>query len=144
MNALFLIDTNVLSELMRVQPDEQVLNWFERQADAGLFTSSITKAEIFLGIELLQQGKRRTHLEAVANIIFTEDFSGRCLPFDSQSAEVYAQIVANRQRLGKPITTEDAQIAAIALTANIVLVTRNTKDFVEINGLKLVNPWESD
>ncbi|TNJ38874.1 type II toxin-antitoxin system VapC family toxin [Chlorobaculum thiosulfatiphilum] len=144
MKASFLIDTNVLSELMRVQPDERVLKWLERQADTELFTSSITKAEIFLGIAVLQQGKRRTHLEAAAYVMFTEDFSGRCLPFDSQSAEVYAQIVANRQRLGKPITTEDAQIAAIALTANHTLVTRNTKDFVEINGLKLVNPWESD
>ena len=144
MNASFLIDTNVLSELMRVQPDVQVLNWLERHADAGLFTSSITKAEIFLGIALLQKGKRRTHLEAAAQAMFTEDFFGRCLPFDGQSAEVYARIVAERQRLGKPITTEDAQIAAIALTANLTLVTRNTKDFVEIEGLKLVNPWGSD
>jgi predicted nucleic acid-binding protein len=144
MKASFLLDTNVLSELMRTQPDEKVLKWFDRHGDADFFTSSITKAEIFLGIAVLQQGKRRTHLEAAAQAMFTEDFSGRCLPFDGQSAEVYARLVADRQRLGKPITSEDAQIAAIALTANLTLVTRNTKDFVEINGLKLVNPWESD
>jgi len=144
MSASFLIDTNVLSELMRTQPEEKVLQWFEHHGDADFFTSSITKAEIFLGIALLENGKRRSHLDAAAQAMFTEDFSGRCLPFDNQSAEVYARLVADRQRLGKPITTEDAQIAAIALIANLTLVTRNTKDFLEINGLKLVNPWESD
>lgn len=141
MSASFLIDTNVLSELMRSQPEVQVLNWFERHIDAEFFTSSITKAEIFLGIALLQKGKRRTQLEAAAKSMFTEDFSGRCLPFDTPSAEVYARLVADRQRLGKPITTEDAQIAAVALSANLTLLTRNTKDFVDIEGLKLVNPW---
>lgn len=141
MSTSFLIDTNVLSELMRSQPDVQVLNWFERHIDAEFFTSLIIKAEIFLGIALLQKGKRRTKLDAAAQAMFNEDFSGRCLPFDGQSAEAYARIVADRQRLGKPITTEDAQIAAVALSANLTLLTRNTKDFVDIEGLKLVNPW---
>jgi toxin FitB len=82
----FLIDTNVLSELMRTQPDFQVMNWFELHGDASCFTSSITKAEIFLGIALLPESKRRNRLTEAAEKMFSTDFSERCLSFDNQSA----------------------------------------------------------
>jgi toxin FitB len=142
MSHTFLIDTNVLSELMRSKPDPQVISWFDLHVDAECYTSSITKAEIFLGLALLQEGMRRTRLTIAAEKMFSDDFSERRLPFDDQSAIMYAEVVSLRRGTGKPISTEDAQIAAIALTHNLTLVTRNTKDFMAIEGLMLVNPWE--
>jgi predicted nucleic acid-binding protein len=142
MSRAFLIDTNVLSELMRTQPDMQVVRWFDEHVDAECYTCSITKAEIFLGIALLPAGIRQTRLTVIAEKNFSEDFSGPCLPFDDQSAIIYAKVVSHRRRTGKQMSTEDAQIAAIALTHDLTLVTRNTKDFMGIEGLMLVNPWD--
>lgn len=138
-----LLDTNVLSELMRPEPDVRVMAWFARQAAATSHTSAITHAEILLGIALLPAGKRRDGLALAAEQMFAEDFAGRCLPFDSSAAAEYALIVAARARGGKPISTEDAQIAAIALARQLALVTRNTKDFENIEGLALENPWQA-
>jgi predicted nucleic acid-binding protein len=140
MNGIIL-DTNVLSELMRAQPDPKVLSWFSRQTDAQFYTTAITKAEILLGIALLPVGKRRDMLADAAEKMFQEDFSGNCLPFDESCTVLYATVVASRQRLGFSMTTEDAQIAAIALSHNLPLATRNTKDFLHIDGLMLYNPW---
>jgi predicted nucleic acid-binding protein len=139
-----LLDTNVLSELMRPEPDAGVMAWFERQAAATFHTSAITRAEILLGIALLPAGKRRDSLALAAEQMFAEDFAGRCLPFDSAAVAESALIVAARTRAGKPISTEDAQIAAIALARQLVLATHNTKDFEHIEGLKLENPWKAD
>ena len=135
------LDTNVLSELMRAQPDPMVLSWFSGQTDAQFYTTAITKAEIFLGIALLPIGKRRDMLADAAEKMFQEDFSGNCLPFDESCTVIYASVVANRRRSGFLMTTEDAQIAAIALSHNLPLATRNTKDFLHIDGLILYNPW---
>lgn len=140
--AFYLLDTNVLSELMRSQPDPRVMAWFAAQADAEYFTTAISQAEILLGIALLPKGKRRSSLSQTAMLMFQEDFSGRCLPFDDRASGIYALLVASRREAGRPITTEDAQIAAIALTHQLTLVTRNIKDFVHIGKLKIVNPWE--
>ena len=141
MSSSFLVDTNVLSELMRSQPDVHVLEWFDAHIDAQCFTSSVTKAEIFLGIALLPEGSRQTQLAKAAVKMFAEDFSDRCLSFDDNSALKYAELVSQRTRAGKPVSTEDAQIAAIALSENLTLLTRNIKDFIGIDGLKLANPW---
>ena len=91
----FLLDTNVLSELMRAQPELQVITWFDRHIDARCFTSSITIAEIFLGVALLRDCARRANLANKAENIFSKDFYGRCLPFDDQSAMVYAKLVSH-------------------------------------------------
>jgi predicted nucleic acid-binding protein len=136
-----LLDTNVLSELMRADPDAGVMAWFERRAGVAFHISAITRAEILLGIALLPAGKRRDGLIRAAEQMFTEDFTSRCLPFDSAAASEYALIVAARTRAGKPISTEDAQIAAVAFTRGMILATRNTRDFDNIEGLALVNPW---
>lgn len=136
-----LLDTNVLSELMRADPDAGVMAWFERRTGVVFHISAITRAEILLGIALLPAGKRRDGLTRAAEQMFTEDFAGRCLPFDSAAASEYALIVATRTRAGKPISTEDAQIAAVAFTREMILATRNTRDFENIEGLVLVNPW---
>lgn len=136
-----ILDTNVLSELMRVQPAPMVMEWFTRQAGVTFYITAITQAEILLGIALLPAGKRRDALANAAKKMFQEDFSGNCLPFAESCTGLYASIVANRRRSGFSITTEDAQIAAIALTRKLPLATRNTKDFLHITGLTLYNPW---
>jgi len=136
-----ILDTNVLSELMRPQPDPLVLEWFARQTAVTFYTTAISQSEILLGIALLPVGKRREALADAAVKMFQEDFFGACLPFDESCANLYASVVANRRRSGFTITTEDAQIAAIALSRNQPLATRNSKDFLHIEGLILHNPW---
>ncbi len=137
---MILLDTNVLSELMRPQPNPAVVAWVNAQS-SGAQVSAITQAEISLGIALLPDGKRRDVLAVAARQMFEEDFAARCLPFDSLAAEHFALIVAERRHIGRPISTQDAQIAAIALAHNMPLATRNTDDFKAIPGLALVNPW---
>lgn len=139
-----LLDTNVLSELMRPLPAPAVLAWFDaRQAErTPLLTSSITQAEVLLGIALLPVGRRRSALAVAAAGLFDEDFGvDACLPFDAAAAADYAVLVAARTAQGRPISTEDGQIAAIALSRGLALATRNGRDFEGIAGLALQNPW---
>ncbi|MBI2799849.1 MAG: type II toxin-antitoxin system VapC family toxin [Gammaproteobacteria bacterium] len=141
MVAGYLLDTNVLSEFMRPTPEPRVLRWFEAQQGLKFLTTAVTRAELLLGVALLPPGKRRDRIALAIEQTFEEDFAGNCLPFDTAAAGEYAILVAARVRAGKPISTEDAQIAAIALTNGLTLVTRNHKDFVAIAGLALVDPW---
>jgi predicted nucleic acid-binding protein len=136
-----ILDTNVLSELMRSQPDTQVMKWFTHQTAVTFYITAITQSEILLGIALLPAGKRRDALTDAAGTLFREDFFGNCLSFDDSCAGLYASVVANRRRSGFSITTEDAQIAAIALSRKLPLATRNTKDFLHIADLTIYNPW---
>ncbi len=136
-----LLDTNVLSELMRPQPSPVVLDWFVQQAGTEFYTSSITQAEMLLGVALLPSGKRRVAIADAVEQMFEQDFAGRCLPFDDLAAHEYAALVAARYKSGLPVSTEDAQIAAIALRHGLPLATRNTKDFRNISGLVLLDPW---
>ena len=106
-----------------------------------MHTSAVTQAEILTGVALLPVGQRRTALATSAEQMFEQDFADRCLPFDTAAAKHYAVLVAARTRQGQPVATEDAQIAAIALAAGLIVVTRNTKDFENIEGLVLANPW---
>lgn len=137
---MIVLDTNVLSELMKPSPSPEVLHWFATQSPDSIFTTAITQAEILFGIELLPKGKRRDALHAAAMAMFDQDFAGRVLPFDSAAATAYSRIAASRQKAGRPISHFDAQIAAIALCHGAALTTRNTADF-EKCGLRLVNPW---
>lgn len=136
-----LLDTNVLSELMRSQPSSMVLAWFAQQEGTEFYTSTITQAELLLGVALLPSGKRRDAIADAVEHMFKQDFVGRCLPFDELAAHEYAALVATRNKVGMPISTEDGQIAAIALGSGLVLATRNTKDFRKISELVLVDPW---
>jgi len=136
-----LLDTNVLSELMRPQPSSDVLDWFVQQAGTEFYTSSITQAEMLLGVALLSGGKRRDAIADAVEQMFEQDFAGRCLPFDDLAAHEYAALVAARYKSGLPVSTEDAQIAAIALRHGLTLATRNAKDFRNISGLVLLDPW---
>jgi len=137
-----IVDTNVLSELMRTQPDQAVMEWFGARSGTLFYTTAIVRVEIMLGIALLPAGKRRDALANAAESMFTDDFAGRCLPFDAACAAHYAVLVSSRHRAGFTMTTEDAQIAAIALTHGSALATRNTRDFLHIEGLILYNPWQ--
>ena len=139
---MILLDTNVVSEMMRPSPEPKVLYWLDAIQESDVWLSAVTIAEIRLGIGLLPNGKRKTLLFDLAEQMFQEDFSDQCLPFDCEAAREYSLIVAKRQHQGHPISVEDAQIAAIARVGNLTLSTRNIKDFTGINGLEIVNPWE--
>jgi hypothetical protein len=138
---LILLDTNVISELMRPAPDANVVAWLDRQQDKIIWICAITQAEILMGLALMPEGKRKQGLMDVAAAMFDEDFANRCLPFDSDAANHYANIIAERTRQGSPISVEDAQIASIARANNLSIATRNGKDFAGIEGLTVVNPW---
>jgi len=138
---VILLDTNVLSELMRPMPDPNVVRWLDAWPESDVWISAVTVAEIRLGIAILSAGKRKELLLDLAEQMFQEDFPNRCLPFDCEAAGEYALIVSERSRQGHPISVEDAQVAAIAGTAGIALATRNTKDFSDIAELRLVDPW---
>jgi predicted nucleic acid-binding protein len=137
---MIILDTNVLSELMRPTPSPRVVTWVAKQPAAELFTTSITEAEIFYGIELLTKGKRREGLVAAAEAMFAEDLAGRIFGFESDAARVFSKIAANRRALGRPISHADAQIAAIAQVRAAKLATRNVADFEDC-GLDIVDPW---
>ena len=137
---MILLDTNIVSELMRPQPDPAVLGWLDARPRHHLYLSAVTRAEIELGIALLPEGYRKQGLRAAALGIFTE-FAGRFLAFEERSASRYATLVAARIKAGTPISVEDGQIAAVALVAGFTVATRNTADFSGIEGLALVDPF---
>jgi predicted nucleic acid-binding protein len=140
----FLLDTNVLSEVMREKPAPEVMAWLDEQPENLLYTSAVTQAEVLAGIAFLPTGKRRDALASSADQLFGHDFSGRCLVFGGAAAEQCALVRAQRKLAGMPISTEDAQIAAIALANQLTLVTRNTKDFRGITGIQVTNPWQPE
>ena len=137
---MILLDTNILSELMRPVPEKGVEQWLADQPDASVFISAITEAELRYGVALLPAGKRRSALTAVIEDMLGEDFTGRILPFDSAAAVAFAEIAATRRQAGRPIAQADAQIAAIARSRGAALATRNVPDF-DGCGVDVVNPW---
>jgi predicted nucleic acid-binding protein len=138
---MIVLDTNVVSELMRAKPSGAVVRWIAAQPAASLYVTSITLAEVFHGIALLPAGQRRGAIQAAAESMFEVEFGGHVLSFDGAAARAYAGIAADRRQAGRPISNFDAQIAATALVARASLATRNISDF-EGCGLKLVNPWD--
>ncbi len=135
-----LVDTNVLSEVIRVGCEPSVAAWFGSQSPRTLYVSAITQAEMRSGARLLPTGKRRDALDAAIGAMFEQDFAGRVLPFDGAAADVYVEIVAARRRAGRPIGQFDAQIAAISRLHGLALATCNTADFRGC-GVALVDPW---
>src|ERR1700722_8321785 len=126
---MIILDTNVLSELMRPEPSARVVTWVAKQRATELCTTSITEAEIFYGIELVAKGKRRKGLLAAAEAMFTEDLAGRTFDFESDAARSFSKIAAQRRFLRRPISHADAQIAAIAQVLGAKLAARNVTDF---------------
>lgn len=140
---MILLDTNVLSELMRPTPSPAVEKWMSGQPVAGIFLSTITEAELRYGLALLPEGQRQRRLVAQAEAMLVEDFAGRILTFDSPAACAYARIAAARRLSGRPISQADAQIAAIAVSRGAALATRNVADFVGC-GVDVIDPWHKD
>jgi hypothetical protein len=137
---VIILDTNVLSELMRSSPNPDVVQWMTSQPRPSLFTTTVTMAEILYGISIHDMGKRQVALESSARAIFTIDFRGRVLPFDDAAAVEYTAIGKARRAMGRPISQFDAQIAAIARSRGSRVATRKVDDFADC-GLDLINPW---
>jgi predicted nucleic acid-binding protein len=138
---MFIVDTNVLSEGSRPQPSARVVDWLDKQPRSLLFTTTICEAELRLGLALLPTGQRRSFLEDAARRLFGKLFEGRVLSFDRIAASAYAEIGAERRRLGRPIAPLDAQIAAIARAHGATVATRNVTDFTDC-GIDVVDPWQ--
>jgi len=138
---MIVLDTNVVSELMKARPAPAVIKWISRGDGSGYYTTSITQAEILHGVMSLPAGRRRRAIESAAEAMFATDFAGRILAFDSPAARAYAELVSDRRRRGRPISQFDAQIAAIARVAGATLATHNVRDF-EHCGIGVVDPWE--
>lgn len=135
-----ILDTNVLSEVVKPRPEARVLQWLAAQPNQDVYLTAVTTAEILYGIHLLPAGKRRAALHDAVSLLFRHEFGGRVLPFDEAAGMSYAELVAERERAHHRISAFDAQIAAIARVHDAAVATRNTKDFVG-SGVRLINPW---
>ncbi|MCA1671027.1 MAG: type II toxin-antitoxin system VapC family toxin [Actinobacteria bacterium] len=138
---MIVLDTNVVSELMRASPAAAVASWVRQQERGSLVTTAITIAEIRYGLARLPAGRRTRQLWETAEEVLAA-FPSQVLPFDQAAAVLYGDIAAARERIGRPIDAFDAQIAAISRAHRARLATRNTKDFDE-TGIRLVDPWRT-
>jgi len=139
---MLVLDTNILSVMMRSPLVPEVAAWVAAQPEELLYTTAVSQAEVLAGIEILPDGRRRTVLERAARAMFADDFDGRILAFDSDAAAAYADIFAARKRGGRPAAPHDLMIAAIARANGASMVTRDISGF-EGCGLTLINPWEA-
>ncbi|ARN79985.1 PIN domain-containing protein [Methylocystis bryophila] len=139
---MIVLDTNVISELMRSAPNAAVRDWIAAQPRASLYTTSINCAEIFFGIRALPAGKRRAALAGAALSMFEQDFRGRILPVDARVAARYSEIVVTRRDAGAPIEAFDALIAATAAEAGAAVATRDVRGFQGC-GVALIDPWQT-
>ncbi|MDA8288188.1 MAG: type II toxin-antitoxin system VapC family toxin [Actinomycetota bacterium] len=139
---MILLDTNVLSALMRSEPEAIVVDWLDAQPSESIWTTSVTVFEIRTGLELLPSSRRRRHLEAAFERVLNEDLDQRVLAFDAAAADAAGALVARRQRAGKAVEIRDAQIAGIALARKAPVATRNVRHFTDL-GVRLIDPWSS-
>jgi len=137
---MFVLDTNVASELMRPEPTAAVAEWVARREAEEMFLTAISEAELLYGVAIMPAGRRRTLLEASMTRWLNLGFAERILPFDSLAARAYAEIASDRRRSGRPINEADCRIAAISRSRGAALVTRNVRDF-EGAGIDVINPW---
>ena len=137
---MIVLDTNVVSELVRITPESVVLDWVARQAPQDVFLSAVTEAELRYGVAIMPMGRRRDSLALTLARILDEDFAGRVLSFDSFAARAYATIAADRRAAGRPIEPADCQIAAIARSLGASVATRDARGF-EGCGIDVIDPW---
>lgn len=136
---MIILDSNVVSEVMRPQPDEKVIAWLNRQPRSSVWTTSITVFEIRFGLQIMPAGKRREVLsEGFENLLNTIDL--RIAPFDHEAAEHASDLMASRRAQGRPRETRDTMIAGIVLAHHAILATRNVRDFDDIS-TSVVDPW---
>ena len=138
---MIVLDTNVISEVFRKAPETRVVEWLHSLDDEVAITA-VTLAELIAGLRRMPDGQRKRELtQAVALAVEPYRGEGAILPFDASCVEAYAEVLHRRERMGLPISTADAQIAAICRTHEAVCATRNTRDFAE-TGVVVFNPWE--
>jgi predicted nucleic acid-binding protein len=140
---MILLDTNIVSEVMRIQPNINVIKWLNNQDSSLLFLSSITIAEIGYGLYILPNGKRKKQLQLHFDQFIKNGFDYRILEFTEHAARKYASVMGGRKIIGRPLNVPDGQIASIALENGFSVATRNIKDFEEY-GLKLINPFDAN
>ena len=138
---MIVLDTNVLSALMRQVPEAPVVAWLDRQPSESVWITSITLFEARLGLALLPRGRRRQALEAAFAQLLEEDLEDRVLAFDSAAATEAASLAAVRQRAGRPVDMRDTQIAGIALARRATLATRNLRHFRDLT-VPVIDPWQ--
>lgn len=137
---MIVLDTNVVSALMRTEPDPVVVAWLDRLPPESVWTTSVTVFEIRLGLEVLAEGRKRRHLEDAFAKALEEDFENRVLPFDEAAAQAAGRIAAEQRRAGRTVEIRDVQIAGVVRARKASLATHNTRRF-EGCGLVLVDPW---
>ena len=137
---MIVLDTNVVSELMKPRPNRTVEMWLVAQSPTSLFISSVSEAELRYGVAILAPGRKRERLAELIDAVIVEAFPNRVLAFDSAASINYGEIASTRRRAGKPISQFDAQIAAIAKSHDATLASRNVADF-EGCGIELLDPW---
>jgi predicted nucleic acid-binding protein len=138
---VIILDTNVLSALMRDRPDAAVIAWLDEQPAESIWTTAITVLEVRTGLELLRTSRRRTQLESAFDQLLRDDLDGRVLAFDTAAANAAGVAVAAAQRRGKSAEIRDCQIAGIALARRATLATRNGRHFQPL-GVTVVDPWD--
>jgi predicted nucleic acid-binding protein len=137
---VIILDTNVLSALMRTAPEPPVVTWLDRQPAESVWMTSITLFEARLGLALLPQGRRRRALEAAFTRLMEDDLENRVLDFDAAAATAAASLAADRQKAGRPADMRDMQIAGIALARHATIATRNVRHFADFK-VPVVDPW---
>ena len=138
---MLILDTNVVSELMRPAPDPLIASWVAEHATSSLFLTAVTEAELHFGLAVMPPGKRRDGLATGLERMLKTGFANRVLPFDSGAARAYAGIAAARRWGGRPIAQADCQIAAIARARGMAVATRNVRHFEDM-GIEILNPWD--
>jgi predicted nucleic acid-binding protein len=139
---VIVLDTNVLSALMRTTPDAEVVEWLDRQPADSVWLSSITVFETRFGLALLPKGRRRIGLERAFDRVLTEDLANRVLDFDSMAAATAAQLAVDWLKAGRAVDLRDTLIAGIALARRATIATRDTRHFEGLD-VPVVNPWDS-
>jgi predicted nucleic acid-binding protein len=137
---MVIVDTNVVAELMRPSPAQEVIRWMNDQDASALFLTTISIGEIGYGLEILPQGRRRLQLEQGFERVIVEAFTGRILGFDEEAARYYGVVMGRRKEIGRPLSALDGQIASIARAKGFAVATRNVRDFVEC-GVEIINPF---
>jgi predicted nucleic acid-binding protein len=136
-----ILDTNVISEPTRPQPDERVSRWFEIHRDLDLYLTSTVIGELAVGIERMPAGRRRRDLERWRDTLIAETFAGRILIFDVEAALIYGRLIAEARALGRHPKLSDAQIAAVAWREGMAVATRNVADFRDLQA-PVIDPWQ--
>jgi predicted nucleic acid-binding protein len=139
---MVILDTNVLSALMQVEPDDAVVRWMDRQQDQSTWVTSITLFELQVGIAVMPLGRRRERLQSAFERVLNYILENRVLDFDALAAQAAASWTAQRRRIGRNVEIRDTQIAGIAIARNAALITRNVRDFADLD-VRVINPWDA-